>query len=80
MSLTPRHLKSGNRQQMPAVPSAVVSVFVTVSRHALSSAQASRVSQPSGGAHDDGSASRKLKGRKRTVSAQRDVNGTGRAH
>ncbi len=54
---------------MPAVPSAVASVFVIMLQQAASSAQASRVSQPTGGAHDAGSASTKLKGRKRTVSA-----------
>ena len=65
---------------MPAMPSAVVSVFVTVLRQAGSSAQASRVSQPSGGTHVAGRASTKLKGRKRTVSAQQHVDAADPVH
>ena len=54
---------------MPLVPSAVTSALLMLARQAASSTHTSRVSQPSGGTHEAGSASRKLKGRKRTVSA-----------
>ena len=54
---------------MLVLPSAVTSAVLMPARQPASSAQASSVLQPSGGTQDAGSASVKLNGRKRTLSA-----------
>ena len=55
---------------MLALPSAVTSALLMPLRQPAFNAQASSVSQPSGGAQDAASASMNLNGRKRTVSAK----------